>query len=342
MATLRQRNGRWYLTVCQNGRRQERAVGNSERLARLRLAEVTADIERGKAGFPVERPLPFRDRAAAWLETHKANLAPSYHLRCQQYADRALELLDGDRAVVAADLERYKAARLQAGAKAKTINDELAWIKQVHGARGAHPFHDVRKLKVRDKKPIRWLTSEEVQRLLAAAIPRARPYLLGYLLTGARREELVRVSWRDVDLVRGEIRFASPKTAGSGVAHRAVPIHPDLLPVLEAAKAAALSSPWPAPVDQHRLRTWVVRAVARAGITPRATLHDLRHTFASHLAQAGVSLQVIGQLLGHTSPATTMIYAHLSPSSLGRAVGLLDYGQPTAAPDPKRTTGREA
>jgi integrase len=128
-----------------------------------------------------------------------------------------------------------------------------------------------------------------------------------------------------VDFARGEILLPAPKTAGSGVDYRHIPIHPALLPVLEAQKAAGLASPFPAPVDQHRLRTWVVRAVARAGITPSATLHDLRHTFASHLAQAGVSLQVIGQLLGHTNPATTMIYSHLSPSSLAGAISLIRY-----------------
>ena len=324
---LREKNGRWYLTICRNGRKHERALGSNERLARMRLAEVNADIERGKAGFAIEKPATLRERISLWLETHKANLAPSTYLRCQQYADRALELLDGDRPLEASDLERYKAARISAGRKAKSINNELAWLKQIHNADGpgTHPFRSVRKLKERDKKPVRWLTAEEVQRLLAAAIPRARPYLVGYLLTGARREELVRVTWRDVDLDRGEINFRSPKTAGSGVAHRAVPIHPDLMPVLEAARAAERSSPWPAPVDEHRLRTWVIRAAERARIVPRPTLHDLRHTFASHLAQAGVSLQVIGQLLGHTNPATTMIYAHLSPSSLAGAVGLIRY-----------------
>jgi integrase len=327
MPSLRKRGNNWYLAVSHQGRRQEIALGPNERLARMRLDEVNAERERGKAGFAIERPAPLRERIDLWLQTHRANLAPSYYLRCQQYADRALELLDGDRVVQAADLERYKAERLQAGLKAKTVNDEVAFVKAVYNADGpgTHPFRSVKKLKIRDAKPIRWLTTEEIERMLAAAIPRARPYLLGYLFTGARREELVGLAWHQVDFKRLEINLPAPKTAGRGIDFRQVPIHPRLLEVIKAQQALGLASPWPAPRDEHRLRAWVVAAIEKAGIRPVATLHDLRHTFASHLAQSGVSLQVIGQLLGHTNPATTMKYAHLSPSSLHKAVGLLDY-----------------
>lgn len=328
MPTLYKRGKSWYLNVSVNGRPVRRSLGTNERLARLRLAEVQAEVERGRAGFPVERPIALRDRISAWLETHKANVAESTHLRCTQYADRALELLNGDRALTAADLERYKARRLEAGVKAKTVNNELAFLKQVHNADGpgTNPFRSVRKLKIRDKKPPRWLTAEEIARLLAAATPRAVPYLLGYLYTGARREELTKVQWHDYDKRRQVVRLFAPKTAGSGVDSRDVPVHAKLRAVLESQEAAGLSRPWPPPVDEHRLRTWVVKAAARAKIAPRVTLHDLRHTFASHLVQAGVSLAVVRYLLGHRSITTTMIYSHLAPTDHARAVGLLDFG----------------
>jgi integrase len=329
MPSLRERNGRWYLSVSRHGKRREVAVGKDERLAGLRLAEETAAIERQKSGFFVERPATLQESIDRWLATRGATLAPSTLTRSRIYADNALRLLDGDCPLQADDVRRYQGARLQAGAKAKTVNNEVAWLQQVvRREDGTLPWgRPVKKLKVRDARPIRWLTSEEVRRLLSAAIPRARPYLLGYLFTGARREELLAVRWRDVDLVRGVIRLSSAKTAGrtAGDSHRTVPVHPDLKPVLEAARAAGQSSPWPAPTDQHRVRTWVVTAAERAGIRPRPTLHDLRHTFASHLVQAGVSLYVVGRLLGHTNPATTAIYSHLAVESLDRAVGLLRY-----------------
>ena len=59
-------------------------------------------------------------------------------------------------------------------------------------------------------------------------------------------------------------------------------------------------------------------------IDSKIHFHDLRHSFASNLAQKGVSLYVIKELLGHTDIKTTMIYAHLKPENLRNAVDLLN------------------
>ena len=55
----------------------------------------------------------------------------------------------------------------------------------------------------------------------------------------------------------------------------------------------------------------------------RVNCHLLRHTFASHLVQKGVTLYVVGELLGHSGPNVTMIYAHLVPKQLGHVIRLL-------------------
>jgi site-specific recombinase XerD len=57
----------------------------------------------------------------------------------------------------------------------------------------------------------------------------------------------------------------------------------------------------------------------------KGTLHDLRHTFASHMAMAGISIPVIKEFLGHSDIATTMIYAHLSPERHIAEVDRLDF-----------------
>jgi site-specific recombinase XerD len=58
---------------------------------------------------------------------------------------------------------------------------------------------------------------------------------------------------------------------------------------------------------------------------PPATLHDFRHTFASHLAMAGVPLPTLQKLLGHRDIQTVMIYAHLSPSHIHQSVEALPF-----------------
>jgi site-specific recombinase XerD len=55
-----------------------------------------------------------------------------------------------------------------------------------------------------------------------------------------------------------------------------------------------------------------VRAVKQSGVHKRAHVHTLRHSYATHLLEAGVNLRLIQEYLGHTSPRTTAIYTHLT------------------------------
>ena len=67
-----------------------------------------------------------------------------------------------------------------------------------------------------------------------------------------------------------------------------------------------------------------LHAVCRKAGLRNIGWHALRHTFASHLAMRGITMIALQQLLGHSSISTTMIYAHLSPSSLNDSIKLLE------------------
>ena len=67
------------------------------------------------------------------------------------------------------------------------------------------------------------------------------------------------------------------------------------------------------------IRSSLELAAKKSGI-PRFTLHDLRHTFASHLVMEGVDLPTVQKLMGHANISTTMIYAHLAPDHLKGAI----------------------
>ena len=58
------------------------------------------------------------------------------------------------------------------------------------------------------------------------------------------------------------------------------------------------------------------RAVTKAGLPVKATLHTLRHSYATHLLQSGTDLRYIQEILGHTSPKTTMLYTHVAANDL--------------------------
>jgi integrase len=66
------------------------------------------------------------------------------------------------------------------------------------------------------------------------------------------------------------------------------------------------------PIAGKTLQSAFVRAVKRSGVHKRAHVHTLRHSYATHLLEAGVTLPLIQEYLGHTSPRTTSIYTHLT------------------------------
>jgi len=162
------------------------------------------------------------------------------------------------------------------------------------------------------------------------------------LLTGARLREILHLRWNEVNLGQGVAVLPDSKTG------RKVLIFGEAalsvirsLPRSSAFVIAGQSRFNEAgePVDGPRAdlnRPWA-RIREHAGLDG-VRLHDLRHSYASVGASAGLGLYVVGQLLGHRSPATTTRYAHVANRSLARASNAISgaisdaLGLPTGAP----------
>jgi integrase len=152
------------------------------------------------------------------------------------------------------------------------------------------------------------------------------PLTLLALNTGLRRGELLGLTWGDVDLVqcRVTVRGASAK---SGLT-RHVPLNSEAIDVLKAWRpnahygATDLVFPGPKGKPMFSLKTaW--QKVATAAKLENFTFHDLRHTFASKLVQAGVDLNTVRELLGHADIKMTLRYSHLAPEHKAAAVAKL-------------------
>lgn len=138
-------------------------------------------------------------------------------------------------------------------------------------------------------------------------------------LTGARRNEIESLKWAEVDFERGAIHLGDSKTGA-----KTIPLAPPAIAILSAVERMD-GSPWVFPAasgDGHYQglgKLW--RAIRKSAGLDDVRLHDLRHTFASFGAAGGLSLPMIGALLGHSQAATTQRYAHLANDPVSQAAG---------------------
>lgn len=175
-----------------------------------------------------------------------------------------------------------------------------------------------------DNRMDRYLSAEETQRLVAVLttdLAFGASYALLFLLsTGARLNEALQAKWEQIDLEKGLWRI--PASNSKSKKSRAVPLNDSAMWVINQLWTRgkhdylfvneATNKPW-----VTLTRAWY-RLRAKAGIEG-LRIHDLRHSFASFLANAGQSLLLIQQLLGHADPRTTLRYAHLSGEKLKEA-----------------------
>lgn len=180
---------------------------------------------------------------------------------------------------------------------------------------------------------LRYLEREEAARLLHEAGKLRSPYLADFielaLNTGARKNELLQLKFRSIDLQR-KILTIEATTTKTGK-RRYLPINKGAVAVLERRKAYAEAncpeSPWVfAKRSGERVRypDNAFRIAVKNANIEDFTVHDLRHTFASWLVTEGVELIKVRDLLGHSSIRMTERYAHLAPFRLHEAVGVLD------------------
>jgi integrase len=190
-----------------------------------------------------------------------------------------------------------------------------------------------------ENKRQRYLTGPELVRLSTALAELrdqdAANAIRLLLLSGARCGELLAAKWADIDF-DAEVWTKPASTTKQATLHR-VPLSEGACALLREMRAQAADDAeylFPARGGGHRPHVneaWI--KARKAARIDGVHLHDLRHTYASVLASAGLSLPVIGALLGHSTPVTTHRYAHLFDDPLRAATNRADAiisGQPSA------------
>jgi integrase len=157
------------------------------------------------------------------------------------------------------------------------------------------------------------------ERRLTVLSPFATAAIRLLLFTGCRLREILRLKWTDLDLDRGMLHLADSKTGKKSVILSAPAL--EILAALPRLGGYVIAGNDPAQPRSDLKRPWTL-VCRRAGLDG-LRLHDLRHSFASVGAGAGLGLPVIGKLLGHASPTTTAKYAHLDSDPIRRATNTI-------------------
>lgn len=185
------------------------------------------------------------------------------------------------------------------------------------------------------------LSMEEVTQLLAAAKPgRERVLMQTAYACGLRISELLHLQVTDIDSARMVVNVRQ----GKGAKDRQVPLSARLLGELRQWWCRHRTKPWlfpgmfgpsrQRPMNATSVQRMVKQVVTRAQLRKAASMHTLRHSYATHLLEAGVDVVTLQKLLGHNSLSTTARYLHLSRRHLSKLPDLLAL--PTArseAPD---------
>jgi excisionase family DNA binding protein len=226
-------------------------------------------------------------------------------------------------------IERYRAERLKTRVTKSTVNRETTLMKTMFrlaidwGLTDTNPVTKVRLFPEKDTLKERILRIEEEEPLLAACPAHLRPLVVVALHTGMRRGEILNLRWTQVDLEKGLIRVENTK-AGK---NRLIPVNDALLAAFRALQAAER----PSGLVFANPRTGMpftevkksFKSACRAAGIRDLRFHDLRHTFATRLIEAGADIITVKELLGHFSVRVTQRYTHPSQAQKRRAVDLL-------------------
>jgi integrase len=288
----------------------------------------------------VETPPPrphktVKDLLQRYLRDYSApNKAAGTHRRDQSLAAHLLRAF-GDiplDQLRPARLAEYKASRRADGIAPKTLNDELGLLGHAYklGMREYewatdNPVLKIAKEKVRNLIE-RWLTPEEEQRLLAASPTWLQEIIVFALHTGMRRGEILALHWDQVDLTRRTLTILEQKNGSRDT----LPVNDTAMDILRARAAGRTRHAVYVFVNgadhvrnaRNLLRTFYP-AMRKAGIT-RFRFHDLRHTFATRLIQAGVDVYTVQKLGRWKTISMVLRYAHHQPESLRGGAEVLD------------------
>lgn len=328
MASIYCRDNVYYVKFYEHGHRIRRSLNTSNRREALKFKEqIERELAAGTYNVNQTDTIVdvFWEEYLNWASLHKRKSTVELErILWTQFIEFCRPAKLGD--VTPRDVERFKARRAKDGLKPRSINNSLRHLQAIYGHAsklgfysGSNPFHGISRIKIQRNPPI-FLKKEEIDEILERAASHGCDIYFVFALgiyAGLRKNEIVNARWEWFDFTRKLITLSAHdgfelKDSDS----RTVPLHDRLAEILlpHRQKEGFLLVAEKTITGKNRYRyefkrifSSVLKDAGLEWVTP----HTLRHTFASQLAMAGVSLYKISKWLGHSDVKTTQIYAHL-------------------------------
>jgi len=343
---LYKRGNIWYINYYANYARKREAVGTNKQLAREILAKRRVEVKEDiNFNIKKDKVTVFDEIVKDFLEYSKNN-KKSYS-RDLQITNHLLDFFAGKmlNEFTPYSIEQYKTTRLNNDQMMPaTVNRELTCFKTIFNwaikgkKASVNPVKGIKFLKV-DNTRTRYLTEDEIKRLVENCPPYFKPIIITALTTGMRKSEILNLKWKNVDLTNGIIFLTDTKNGRM----REIPICTLLYDKIQECKKLAVGeyvfcSSKGKPYSKD-IRTMFLRILDKARISD-FRFHDLRHTAASYLVMQGVDLLTVKEILGHQRIEMTLRYAHLSPLHKKSAIELLGMKIAEATATTTATVGK--
>jgi len=359
MALFKRGNTWWYEFIFAGRRIRESAKTSRKTIATEAERTRRLELEKTLAGLPVEKRENRINSVAGVVKKYLAHYSINHRAKSVAFANGRLahvKRLLGSTLLqdLTEDAVRdYIKTRLSEKVAGRTINMEVGELSRAVGHPWSILWPKVRKLEERKDVGIA-LSPEQEDKLLSAVAAQESPnrsqtlgtFLRVALLTGMRAGEITSLSWGQVDLTKRVLYVGRAKTAsGTG---RQIPLNDDLFEVLSMhaawcaerfgeTKPEYFLFPFgkPTPRDPTKPITDISGAwtALRKSAGVQCRLHDLRHTAATKMCEAGVPESTMLALMGHMSRAMLERYSHIRMAAKRTAVEALSF-KPKAASKP--------
>jgi len=320
-------NGVYYIGWIENGKRRWKTTKLSTKSGALQYLREFKGQTQETETIPTTSALIVR-----FTEVKGHSVRPSTLTLYRFSVERFIEVC-GDKPIntyTVSDVDNYKTALVKRGVTKTTVNIWYRSVKAIFGFAIRNgwieksPFSRTQQLPIPQETP-RFITKDELRVLLEKVKePVLRDIFLFASLTGLRLSEILSLTWDKIDFTKKHILVSNTDTFVTKTGKvRSVPMHEVVESLLRGrfrgngyVFCKENGFPLLGGYVSHRFKEYV----RECGLSEKLHFHSLRHTAASWLVDAGVSLYEIMTILGHSNISTTQIYSHLSQTTLLQSV----------------------